>query len=56
MTRNIFALGACLILSANAEVPPSRGLEEVNQSQVELRGGFWGPRLKTQSEVTVSHA
>ncbi len=56
MTRNLIALGACLIFSARAELPPLHGLEEVNQSQVELRGGFWGPRLKTQSEVTVPHS
>jgi hypothetical protein len=28
----------------------------VDHSQVELRGGFWGPRLKTHHEVTVPHA
>ena len=33
-----------------------RGLEEVNHQHVELRGGFWGPRLKTHHEVTVPHA
>ncbi len=39
-----------------AGVPPVRGLEEVPHSQVALRGGFWGPRLKTHHEVTVPHA
>jgi hypothetical protein len=39
-----------------ADPPLMRGLEEVDHSQVELRGGFWGPRLKTQHEVTVPHA
>ncbi len=39
-----------------ADVPPARGLEEVSHRQVELRGGFWGPRLKTSHEVTVPHA
>jgi DUF1680 family protein len=33
-----------------------RGLEEVSHTQVELHGGFWGPRLKTQHDVTVPHA
>ena len=44
------------LLAAPAELPPVRGLEEVGHAQVELRGGFWGPRLKTQHEVTVPHA
>ena len=56
MTRNLFALGLCLVLGARADMPPLRGLQEVNQAQVELRGGFWGPRLKTQSAVTIPHA
>ncbi len=44
------------LLAAPADLPPVRGLEEVGHAQVELRGGFWGPRLKTQHEVTVPHA
>lgn len=44
------------VSGARAEVSPVRGLKEVDHSQVELRGGFWGPRLKTQHEVTVPHA
>ena len=43
-------------LAAQADPAPLRGLEEVTQAQVELRGGFWGPRLKTHSSVTVPHA
>ncbi len=43
-------------VAASAELPPKRGLEEVHHKQVELRGGFWGPRLKTAHEVTVPHA
>jgi uncharacterized protein len=39
-----------------ADVHPVRGLREVGQDQVELQGGFWGPRLKTHHEVTVPHA
>jgi hypothetical protein len=35
---------------------PRHGLDEVNHERVELRGGFWGPRLKTHHEVTVPHA
>ncbi len=44
------------LVAAPADRPPLRGLEEVSHAQVELRGGFWGPRLKTQHEVTVPHA
>ena len=42
--------------AAPLDLPPVRGLEEVGHAQVELRGGFWGPRLKTQHEVTIPHA
>jgi hypothetical protein len=41
---------------AGADPPPLHGLDEVNHERVELRGGFWGPRLKTHHEVTVPHA
>ena len=33
-----------------------RGLREVPHERVELRGGFWGSRLRTHHEVTVGHA
>ncbi|MGB2822797.1 MAG: glycoside hydrolase family 127 protein, partial [Phycisphaerae bacterium] len=36
--------------------PEPRGLREVPLDHVALRGGFWGPRLKTHHEVTVPHA
>ncbi|MDP6523311.1 MAG: glycoside hydrolase family 127 protein [Kiritimatiellia bacterium] len=39
-----------------AEIRPSRGLTEVDHSRVELKSGFWGPRLKTHVEVTIPHA
>ncbi|MHC4165873.1 MAG: glycoside hydrolase family 127 protein [Planctomycetota bacterium] len=32
------------------------GLIEVTHDQVDVRGGFWGPRLKTHHEVTIPHA
>jgi hypothetical protein len=44
------------LVAAPADPPPLRGLLEVGHAQVELRGGFWGPRLKTQHEVTLPHA
>jgi len=43
-------------ITALPEPAPVRGLKEVGHAQVELRGGFWGARLKTQHEVTVPHA
>ena len=36
--------------------PPLRGFQEVDQAQVELSGGFWGPRLETARKVTIPHA
>lgn len=49
------------IFSAGAEehrqLPtPLRGFEEISQAQVELKGGFWGPRLEIAQKVTVPHA
>ena len=44
------------LIAAPADLSPLRGLAEVGHAQVELRGGFWGPRLKTQHDVTVPHA
>ena len=35
---------------------PVRGLLEVSHEQVELQGGFWGPRMKTAVDVTIPHA
>ena len=49
-------LAALAIPSALAAELPLRGLNEVNHSQVELHGGFWGPRLKSHQEVTLPHA
>ena len=39
-----------------ASPAPVRGLLEVSHEQVELRGGFWGPRVKIANEVTIPHA
>ena len=39
-----------------AAEPDARGLRGVEHERVDLRGGFWGPRLKTHHEVTVPHA
>lgn len=42
--------------ASSADIPPARGLEGISHSQVELRDGFWGPRLKTHHEVTIPHS
>jgi len=39
-----------------ADVPPIRGLEQVNDASVEFQGGFWGRRLDTHHKVTIPHA
>ena len=41
---------------ARAQSPEPRGLREVPLRRVNLRGGFWGRRLKTHHEVTIPHA
>jgi DUF1680 family protein len=51
----VVALGVAFT-GAWAGPPPLRGLEEVNHEHVELRGGFWGPRLEITHHVTVPHA
>ncbi|MCK4293868.1 MAG: glycoside hydrolase family 127 protein, partial [Planctomycetes bacterium] len=43
-------------IAAGSDVLPTRGLYEVNHERVELRGGFWGRRLKTHHETTIGHA
>jgi len=40
-------------IAAGYDVLPNRGLYEVSHERVELRGGFWGRRLKTHHEVTI---
>ena len=49
---------ALLTASASAAdaIAPIRGLREVPHEQVELRGGFWGTRLKIHHDVTIPHA
>lgn len=52
-----FAISVCFTAAvALADVPPLRGLQEVSHDRVELRGGFWGSRLKTHHQVTIAHA
>ena len=53
-------MGAMMIRGNAAEnpgsLPPVRGFQEVGKAQVELSGGFWGPRVKTTHDVTIPHA
>lgn len=35
--------------------PPSRGLNEVSNRQVNLKGGFWGPRIEIHHQNTIPH-
>lgn len=42
--------------TASAWVAPKNGLSEVTHEQVNLQGGFWGPRLEIQNRVTIPHA
>ena len=35
---------------------PLHGLKGVSHEQVNVSGGFWGPRLKINNEVTIPHA
>ena len=53
-------MGAMMIRGYAAEnpgnLPPVRGFQEVRKAQVELSGGFWGPRVKTTHDVTIPHA
>ncbi|MBU6328266.1 MAG: hypothetical protein KGQ89_11585, partial [Verrucomicrobia bacterium] len=42
--------------AAPSTVPALRGLEEVAPSQVDLRQGFWDPRVNASRDVTVPHA
>jgi hypothetical protein len=55
------AVMGVMILRGNAaenqrNLPPVRGFQEVGKAQVELSGGFWGPRIKTAHDVTIPHA
>ena len=55
--RAVFVVAVSFTVAASsADVPPTKGLEEVTHERVQLSGGFWGPRLKTNQEVTVPHA
>jgi DUF1680 family protein len=53
---NTVAALSFMSITAAADVLPDRGLYEVGHEQVELRGGFWGARLKTHHETTIPHA
>ena len=61
--RNLIYLAVMAVTIAHGtaaenpkNLPPVRGFSEVSQAQVELRGGFWGPRLKIGHDVTIPHS
>jgi hypothetical protein len=47
LVAGVAMIGNRQLLAGPADPSPMRGLEEVSCARVELRGGFWGPRLKT---------
>jgi uncharacterized protein len=51
----LLALGLSSV-SRGDDLPPQRGLDNVSHDQVELRGGFWGPRLEIHHQTTIPHA
>lgn len=55
MINAVFTL-SLMSIAAGSDILPNRGLYEVRHGCVELRGGFWGKRLKTHHEVTIPHA
>ena len=57
LTLTVSILIMCFALQPLfADVPPMRGLREVNHDSVELQGGFWGMRQDINHKVTVPHA
>lgn len=36
-------------------ISPTHGFEEIGHQHVDLRGGFWGPRLYTHQRTTIPH-
>lgn len=53
---SVLVSSAPILAAAGAKPAPLRGLQEVSHSQVDVRGGFSGPRLETHHEATVPHA
>jgi uncharacterized protein len=57
LSTALFAIAVCVAFDPLfADVPPIRGLRQVNHADVELEGGFWGARQDIHHEVTVPHA
>jgi len=57
--HRIISASLTLTLTAaltSADTPPIRGLTEVANQQVRLKGGFWGPRLETAHKTTIPHS
>ncbi|MFM7180696.1 MAG: glycoside hydrolase family 127 protein, partial [Verrucomicrobiales bacterium] len=51
----LFAATTGLVSAAPQLKPPMHGLEEVGPQDVNLRGGFWGPRLAIHHKTTIPH-
>lgn len=67
MRIGVHIVAVCIVVSAIAcagasgrddAMPPAplHGLQEVDAGSVDIRGGFWGGRLKTHLEVTIDHS
>lgn len=41
--------------SPGAEIAPKHGLNNVSHDQVQLEGGFWGPRLEIHHKTNIPH-
>jgi len=52
----VLILPGCSRVSERTEPQPVRGAQEVHHSKVDLRGGFWGPRLKTHHNITIPYS
>jgi uncharacterized protein len=51
-----FIAGSAAAMAAPAGLkPPLHGLEEVGWQDVNLRGGFWGPRLEIHHKTTIPY-
>ena len=54
----LFGLAAAVFAEADrasSPKPPLHGLEEVSHREVDLKGGFWGPRLEIHHRNTIPH-
>ena len=55
LTKDTQAVDRSLAATPPQLKPPLHGLEEVGWQDVNLRGGFWGPRLDIHHKETIPH-